>query len=119
MPFPSATSMSSPSVRRRITSPATATSASATVSTIASGKSPFNFVATICVVITRNPPPKMYGALNEPSAVMNVSIAAPTSEGRRRGMITRRTVARVEAPNACAASSMETSSLARPARVNR
>jgi len=99
--------------------PIAATSASATVSTIASGRSPFSFVATICVVITRNPPPKMYGALNEPSAVMNVNMAAPMSDGRKSGTITRRKVARRLAPSAWAASSIETSSLASPARVKR
>ena len=86
---------------------------------MASGRSPFSFVATICVVITRKPPPKMYGALNEPREVMNVRIAAPASEGRSNGTTTRHSVPLRSAPSACAASSMETSSRASPARVNR
>src|SRR5881296_50817 len=61
VPFPSAVRMSSPSVRRSSAKPRTATSASATVSTIARGSSPLSLVATICVVITRNPPPNTYG----------------------------------------------------------
>ncbi len=36
-----------------------ASAASAVVSTIAIGMSPFSLLATICVVMTRNPPPKM------------------------------------------------------------
>ncbi len=100
-------------------SPATATTASARVSTIASGRSPFSLVATICVVMTRKPPPKTYGALNEPSEVRNVSMAAPTREGRTSGKTTRRIVAQRPAPSAWAASSIDTSSLASPARVNR
>ena len=57
--------------------PASASSVSETVSTMASWSSPLSRVATIWVVMTRNPPPKMYGALNEASDVMNVSSAAP------------------------------------------
>ena len=66
---------------RRATSAARARSVSAIVSTIASSLSPLRRVATIWVVITRNPPPKMYGALNEPSDVMKVSSAAPPIAG--------------------------------------
>ena len=51
------------------------------VSTMASRSSPLSRVATIWVGMTRNPPPKMYGALNEASDVMNVSRAAPPSAG--------------------------------------
>jgi hypothetical protein len=51
------------------------------VSTIASSFSPLSRVETIWVVITRKPPPKMYGALNEASAVMKVSSAAPARAG--------------------------------------
>ena len=50
---------------------------------------------------------------------MKVRMAAPTSDGRTSGTITRHNVARRPAPSACAASSMDTSSLARPARVKR
>jgi len=96
-----------------------ATSASATVSTVASASSPLSFEATIWVVITRNPPPKTYGALKDPSAVMNTSSAAPASEGRSSGRITRRSVAQGPAPSACAASSIDPSSFASPARVKR
>jgi hypothetical protein len=78
-----------------------------------------SFVATICVVITRNPPPNTYGALNEPSAVMNTSRAAPASDGRNSGSVTRPSVSQRPAPSACAASSMDASSFASPARVSR
>ena len=46
------------SVRRRRREPREPTAARVTVSTIASPMSPFNFEATICVVITRKLPPK-------------------------------------------------------------
>ena len=80
---------SAASVRRSSQSAASARTVSATVSTMASESSPLRRVATICVVITRKPPPKMYGALNEASDVMNVSSAAPASAGRSSGSITR------------------------------
>jgi hypothetical protein len=54
---------------------------SETVSIIASSLSPLSRVDTICVVITRNPPPKMYGALNEANDVKKVRSAAPPSAG--------------------------------------
>ena len=68
-------------VPRRTASATSASSVSEIVSTIASSLSPFSRVATICVVITLKPPPKMYGALKEPSEVMNVSSAAPPMAG--------------------------------------
>ena len=78
--------------------------ASATVSTIARPRSPFNFEATICVVMTRKLPPKTYGALNEASEVMNVSSAAPVRTGPRRGSVTRRAVRARPDPRLAAAS---------------
>src|SRR6266550_2300982 len=119
VPLPSAVRMSSPSVRRSSAKPRMATSASATVSTMARDSSPLSLVATICVVITRKPPPNTYGALNEPRAVMNTSNAAPASAGRSSGSVTRRSVSQRPTPSASAASSIEASSLASPARVNR
>ena len=96
-----------------------ATAASVTVSTIAAGMSPFSFDATICVVITRNPPPKTYGAENEASDVMNVRSAAPVRAGRRSGSVTRVSTVLGRAPRPAAASRSAASSRASPARVKR
>ena len=74
------------------------------VSTMASRSSPLSRVATIWVGMTRNPPPKMYGALNEASDVMNVSSAAPASAGQSCGSTTRRRVRQRPAPRLAAAS---------------
>ena len=50
---------------------------------------------------------------------MNVRSAAPAREGLSRGSVTRHSVIQRPAPNAWAASSIEASSFARPARVSR
>ena len=50
---------------------------------------------------------------------MNTSSAAPASAGRMSGSVTRRSVSQRPAPSAWAASSIEASTLASPARVNR
>ena len=50
---------------------------------------------------------------------MNTRSAAPASEGRSNGSVTRRSVAHGPAPRACAASSIDASSFASPARVKR
>ena len=50
---------------------------------------------------------------------MNVRSAAPQSDGPRSGTVTRRKVRHGPAPSDAAASSIEASSLARPARVKR
>ena len=95
------------------TSAARARSVSPIVSTMASALSPLSRVATICVVMTRKPPPKRYGALNEPSDVMNVSSAAPPIAGRSCGRTTRRNGRHRPAPRLAAASSSDASSEAR------
>ena len=92
------------SVLRSSQSAASASTARDAVSTMASRSSPLRRVATICVVITRKPPPKMYGALNEASEVMKVSSAAPTRLGRSSGRTTRVKVRILPAPRLAAAS---------------
>ena len=70
------------------------------VSTMARDTSPFSFDATICVGITLKPPPNTYGALKEPSAVMNASSAAPASDALSSGSVTRDRVLQRPAPSA-------------------
>ena len=90
------------SVRRRSHRPANPIRASVTVSTIAIDVSPFNFEATICVVITRKLPPKTYGAQKDASDVMKVSSAAPERAGaEQRQRDAQRRCASGEAPRLC------------------
>jgi hypothetical protein len=119
VPFPTETTSRSAALRRMSRNPSAAMTVSAAVSSMASASSPLSLVATICVVMVRNPPPNTYGALNEASAVRNVSSAAPVSAGPSSGSVTRRKVRHGPAPSEAAASSMEASMRARPARVNR
>ena len=119
VPFPTEATARLPSVHCTTAKPSSAIAVSIAVSSMASARSPLRRVLTICVVITRKPPPKTYGALNEASAVMKVSSAAPTSEGRSSGSVTRRNVSNGPAPSEAAASSVAASSFVRPARVKR
>jgi hypothetical protein len=66
--------------------------------------SPFSREKRICVVSTRNVPPKRYGAEKEESDVRKVRSAAPASAGRRSGTVTRQSVRTGPAPSAAAAS---------------
>ena len=89
------------------------------VSTSAMSTSPFWREARIWVVITRNEPPKMYGAENEPRAVRKVRIAAAASAGASPGRTTRVSVRQRPAPREAAASSCAPSKRASAARVKR
>ena len=75
------------------------------VSTYASPSAPLSFDTRICVASTRAPPPKMYGAEKEPSALMKTSSIAPASDGVSSGSVTRRSASARDAPSPAAASS--------------
>jgi len=100
-------------------SPTTATAANTTASACASAPWALSFEATICVVITRKLPPKMYGAEKEASEVIKVRSAAPAKAGRRSGRVTRASVRSRPAPRIAAASSIAASSRVSAARLKR
>ena len=61
----------------------------------------------------------MYGAENDPSALMKTSSIAPASDGVRSGRVTRRNVSARDAPSPAAASSSVVSYRSSPALTNR
>ena len=93
--------------------------ASTVVSTYAIPIAPLSFDATICVDSTRSPPPKMYGAEKEPSALMNTRSIEPASAGVTSGSVTLRSRNAVDAPSPAAASSSVPSRRSSPAETNR
>jgi hypothetical protein len=97
----------------------TALRASTVVSTEAIPGAPLSRDVTICVASTRKPPPKMYGAENDPREPMNTSSVAPASAGVSNGIVTRRRRRHVPAPSPVAASSSEASTRSNPAATNR
>jgi hypothetical protein len=104
---------------RNSSSASRASAVSEAVSTMASWFSPLSRVETIWVGITRKPPPKMYGALKDPSEVMKVRSPAPASAGLRCGSTTLRSVRHRPAPRLAAASSCDPSSETSAARTRR
>ena len=119
LPFPVSAYERRRSNQRSRSSAAIAVMASTVVSTYAIPIAPLSFEATTCVESTRSPPPKMYGAEKEPSALMNTSNIEPASAGVTSGSVTLRRRNDVEAPSPAAASSSVPSSRSSPADTKR
>ena len=119
LPLPVSAYVRRRSNQRRSSSAPTAAIAITVVSTYAIPIAPLSLDATTCVESTRRPPPKMYGAENEPSALMNTSSIEPASAGVTSGSVTFRRRNCVDAPSPGAASSSVPSRRSSPAETKR